>query len=122
MLECGALGTSGSSSFMFERKSVFRVKAENQVIEDLELEFIDYGVEEIVEQEGELFIYAGFSDFGAVQKAIEEKGLELIESRIERIPSNTIDLDETAMEEVQKLIDKLEEDEDVQNVFHTMTE
>lgn len=116
----GALGTSGSASFAFERKSVFRIKAENVNIEELELELIDYGAEEFFESEGEIHIFAAFADFGAVQKAIEEKGLELIESRLERVPMNTIELTDEQMVEVQGLLDRLEEDDDVQHVFHNM--
>ena len=118
----GALGTSGSASFMFERKGIFRINAEGLSLGDLELELIDFGAEEIFQDENEIVIYTAFSDYGTMQKALEEKHLNVINSSLERIPNNTIALGAEAHAEVQVLLDKLEDDDDVQNVFHNMAD
>jgi YebC/PmpR family DNA-binding regulatory protein len=116
----GSLGTSGSVEFMFEHKCYFKITKAEFDPEELELELIDYGADEIFEEEDTILIYAAFSDFGNLQKAIEEKGLEVISSGFERFPMDTKKLDETQEAEVEKLLEKLEDDDDVQNVFHNM--
>ncbi len=116
----GTLGKTGSLDFIFERKGVFRLKAEGLNREELELDLIDFGAEEIVEEDGELVIYTSFTDFGAMQKAIEEKKLNVISSEKQRIPNSTVELTEEQEKEVNDLIEKLEEDDDVQAVFHNM--
>ena len=117
----GSLGTSGSVEFMFDRKCVFKVKPEAvDDPEELELELIDHGLEEIKSEDEELLIVGAFTDFNTLQKGIEEKGIEIISSEFERIPSHTKQLSDEQVEEVIKLIDKMEEDEDVTNVFHNM--
>lgn len=118
----GTLGTSGSLSFMFTRKGVFKIKAEGQNIEDLELELIDFGLEEIVEdqEEGVLYVYTDYTDFNNMQKALEGRKIEAISAELQRIPNTYADLSPEHEEEVLELIDKIEADDDVLNVFHTL--
>jgi len=118
----GSLGTSGSVEFMFEHKSVFKVKSSQQLdLEELELEMIDFGAEELFMEDEELVIYGSFESYGAIQKFIEEKGFELITGGFERIPNTELKkLDGEAKVEIEKLIDRFENDDDVQNVYHTM--
>src|ERR1051325_10801543 len=118
----GTLGTSGSAAFLFERKGIFRFPAEGQQLEELELDLIDFGADEIFEEDGEVYVYTQFEDFGKMQKALEEKGINITEARLERIPMNTIELTPEQQAEVNALLEKLEEDDDVQNVFHNMAE
>lgn len=116
----GSLSTSGSVDFMFERKCFFKIaKGENDP-EELELELIDFGADEIFEEDEFIMIYAPFTDFGDLQKAIEERELEVVNSGFERIPMDTKKLSEEEEADVDKLLEKLEEDDDVQNVFHNM--
>jgi YebC/PmpR family DNA-binding regulatory protein len=117
----GSLGTSGSVSYMFSHKAVF-VVGKNAIgdRDEFELEMIDAGLEEIKEEDEHLLLIAGFSDFGTFTKALEDKGIEVIESRFDRVPAMLKELTDEQVEEVIKLIDKMEEDDDVQNVFHTM--
>jgi YebC/PmpR family DNA-binding regulatory protein len=116
----GNLSTSGSVDFMFEHKCFFKiVKGEND-LEELELELIDYGADEIFEEDDTIVIYAGFTDFGGLQKALEDQGHEVVNSGFERIPMDTKKLSPEEEEEVGKLLEKLEDDDDVQNVFHNM--
>jgi YebC/PmpR family DNA-binding regulatory protein len=118
----GSLGTSGSVEFMFDRKCVFKVKAkEGLSLDELELELIDFGGEEVFAEGEEIMIYGSFEAYGAIQKYIEEHGLELVSGGFERIP--TVELKALGAEqkpELEKLIEKFEEDDDVQNVYHTM--
>ncbi len=117
----GSLGTSGSVEFMFSRKAIFQIpKTEVPERDEFELEMIDAGLEEIKEEEDSLLLYCAFADFGSLQKALEEKGLEVTESKLDRIPTHTKELSEAEVEDVIKLIEKMEEDDDVQNVFHNM--
>ena len=116
----GALGKTGSLDFIFDRKAVFKINSENVNLEDLEFELIDYGAEEVFEEDGEVYIYAPFSEFGSVQKAIEAKGLELISAESQRIPNSTVQLTEEQAAQIEILLEKLEEDDDVINVFHNM--
>ncbi len=113
----GTLGTSGSLSFVFDRKGVFRVSAEGRNIEELELELIDHGMDEIEEDENELVIYTPFNDIGGMQKALEEKGIAVISAEKQRIPTSFKELTEEQEEEVNKLIEQIEEDDDVQAVY-----
>jgi len=114
----GELGTSGSQEFNFDRKCIFKINLEDRDLEELELELIDFGLEEIEFIEEETLIYTPFVDFGNMQKGLEELGVDIIAVDIERIPHHTIELNDSQKEEVNILIEKLEEDEDVQNVFH----
>lgn len=121
----GTLGTSGSVSFQFTKMGVFKLKPEGLNIEELELDLIDSGLEEMGEGTGEngedvIIIRTGFHDFGKMQKALEDKGITPISSELEWIPQNTVELGEEEAQEVLKLVDKLEQDEDVQKVFHNL--
>ncbi|MFZ9939694.1 MAG: YebC/PmpR family DNA-binding transcriptional regulator [Bacteroidetes bacterium] len=116
----GSMGTTGSLSFLFERKGIFRIKAEGLSLEDLELELIDYGAEDVRAEDDEVVVMAAFADFGQMQKALETRGLPVISSELQRIPLSFTELSEAQEEEAMKLIEFLEEDEDVQNVFHNL--
>jgi YebC/PmpR family DNA-binding regulatory protein len=117
----GALGTSGSVAFTFNRMGEFKIKNTGQNIDDLELELIDYGLEEIGENsEGQIIIRTAFNEFGNMNKALEEKGIEVITAELTRIPSNTVELGEEEANDVLKMVDKLEQDEDVQKVYHNL--
>ena len=117
----GNFGTSGSVEFMFEHKCHFRIANTGQDVEELELELIDFGVEEVFEDEEGIMVYGSFADFGAIQKALEvDKGFEILSSGFERIPTQTKKLTEEQEADVDKLLEKLEEDDDVQNVYHNM--
>ena len=127
----GSLGTSGSVVFMFDHTCNFKIIAEDLDLEELELELIDYGVEEIFEDTDEdengeeqtfIMIYAPFESFGNIQSYLEENNLEIISSGFERIPQVTKKLTAEEAEDVEKLLEKLDEDDDVQNVYHTMEE
>ncbi len=116
----GALGVSGSVSYMFNRKGVFKAKQEDHKWDELELELIDAGLEDMKIEDGEVVLYTDFSDFGAMQKALEERGIEPTSAQLEWLPTMTKKLSDTEVDQVIKLIDRLEEDDDVLNVFHTM--
>ncbi|MDR1356251.1 MAG: YebC/PmpR family DNA-binding transcriptional regulator [Tannerellaceae bacterium] len=119
----GSLGTSGSLEFLFEHKCVFHiVRKDGILIEDLELELIDYGVDELEEDEDEIILYGEFAQNAAIQKYLEENGYEINSAEFMRIPNDSKDVTPEQRESVEKLIEKLEEDEDVQNVFHNMRE
>ena len=121
----GALGNSGSVSFQFKKMGVFTLKPEGLNPEEMELELIDYGLEEMGESTGEngeeiLVLRVGFADFGNMQKALEDKGLNPMSAEVEWIPQNTVELGEEEANEVLKLVDRLEQDDDVQKVFHNL--
>ncbi len=117
----GSLGTSGSVEFMFEHKCHFKIPGEGIDVEEFELEMIDYGVEDVYrEEDGNIMIFADFEEFGNIQKGLEERTIEAIESGFEWIPTNTTELNEEQTADVDKLLEKLEEDDDVQNVYHNM--
>jgi len=118
----GNFGTSGSVIFMFDHTCNFRVKTEDlkMDLEEFELELIDFEVEEVFEDEDGILIYAPFEQFGAIQKYLEENNLEILSSGFERIPTNTTKLSEEEQADVEKLLERLEEDDDVQNVYHSM--
>ncbi|MCL4116979.1 UNVERIFIED_CONTAM: hypothetical protein GTU68_020146 [Idotea baltica] len=120
----GNLGTSGSVVFMFDHTCNFRVSTEElkMDLEELELELIDFEVEEIFEDEDGLMIYAPFESFGAIQGYLDEQNIEILSSDFERIPTTTKKLSEEEKADVEKLLEKLEEDDDVQNVYHSMEE
>ncbi|MBK6621926.1 MAG: YebC/PmpR family DNA-binding transcriptional regulator [Saprospirales bacterium] len=118
----GSLGTSGSVDYMFNRKGVFKIKSEGIQLEDLELDLIDFGLEEVKQEEGALVLYCDFADFGSLQKALEERGTEVESSELVRIPTHFKELNDEQVEDVIRLIEKLEEDDDVLNVFHNMEE
>ncbi len=119
----GTLGTKGSLDFMFERKGVFKLKAEGLNAEELELELIDFGAEKIeVNEDNELVIYTAFSDFGTMQKCLEERKMEVISAEPQRLPLNTVELTDEQAEAISNLLEKFEEDEDVTSVYHNMKE
>jgi YebC/PmpR family DNA-binding regulatory protein len=118
----GNLGTSGSVEFMFDHTCNFQISAEGIDPEELELDLIDHGVEEVFQDEDSLMIYAPFEAFGALQKELENRGIEIRSSGFERIPQVTKELAEEQVADIEKLLEKIEEDDDVQNVYHTMKE
>ena len=119
----GSLGTSGSLSFLFDHKSVFKIKAKEGVsLEDLELELIDYGVDELEADGEEIVLYGEFESFSNIQKYLEENGFEIESAEFERIPNDTKEVTEEKRASIEKLLEKFEDDEDVQNVFHNMKE
>ena len=118
----GNMGTSGSVIFMFDHTCNFRINPEKVDLEELELELIDYGVDEVFEDEDGILIYAPFERFGNIQKALEEKEFEILSSGFERISQVTKKLTKEQAADVDKLLEKLDDDDDVQNVYHTMDE
>lgn len=118
----GSLGVSGSVDYMFSRKATFSVQAEGRDLEELELELIDHGLEELKKEEDKIVLQSAFEDYGNLQKGLEELNLEVKESELIRIPSHTKDLSDEEVEDVITLIEKMEEDDDVVNVFHNMNE
>ena len=118
----GSLGTSGSVVFMFDHTCNFRINPEGKDIdmEELELELIDYEVEEVFQDEDGIMIYAPFEQYGNIQKYLEENELEILSSGFERIPQTTVELNDEQREEVEKLIDRIEDVDDVQQLYHNM--
>lgn len=117
----GSLGNSGSVGFLFKHLGIFKLNPAGLSAEDLELELIDAGLEELGEDsEGNLIVRCEFADFGNMQKALEERGITPISAELEWIPLNTVEVTEEQSEEVFKLIERVEEDDDVQRVFHNM--
>ncbi len=121
----GTMGNSGSVSFQFKKMGVFKLKPEGLNPDDMELELIDFGLEELGESTGEngeeiLVVRCAFADFGNMQKALEEKGITPITAELEWIPGTTVPVNDEQAADVSKLIEKLEQDEDVQKVFHNM--
>ncbi len=109
---------SGSLEFLFSRKAVLEFKETEEIdIEELELELIDAGLEEIDINDGTVYIYADYTDFGTLTKAVEEKGIEITKAALQRIPTSPVDFSEEQLEEIEILIDKIEEDDDVQACF-----
>ncbi|MVN75018.1 YebC/PmpR family DNA-binding transcriptional regulator [Hymenobacter sp. HMF4947] len=125
----GALGTAGSSDYTFTRKGVFKLAAAGLDRDELELELIDAGAEDVYETTEEdehgaehqyMVVESAFADFGQMQKALDAKGVNIVSATLQRVPNTTVSLNDEQAEEVEKLIDKLEEDDDVQAVYHTM--
>ena len=121
----GAMGNSGSVSFQFKKMGVFKLNPEGLVMDDLELELIDHGLDELGESNDDngnpiIVLRCAFTDFGSLQKALEEKNITPISSELEWIPSTTVPVTDEQAEDISKLIERLEEDEDVNKVFHNM--
>lgn len=121
----GALGNSGSVAFQFKKMGVFKLKPEGLNTEELEFDLIDHGLEEMGDGTGEngesiLVLRCAFNDFGKMQKALEEKNITTISAEVEWIPMTTVPLNDSQAEEVSKLVERLEQDDDVQKVFHNM--
>ena len=119
----GSLGTSGSLEFLFDRKCVFHIaKKEGVSLEDLEFELIDFGVDEVMEDDNEVILYGEFSSYSTVQKHLEDSGFEIFSAEFERIPHELKEVTDEQRVQLDKLLEKFEDDEDVQNVFHNMKE
>lgn len=118
----GAMGTNGSVAFSFERKGQFKLEKEKINLDDIELELIDGGAEDIREEEGLYIITTSFTDFGHMQKKLEELGVEIKNAELVRLPQNLVELTDEQMEKIYDLIDKFDEDDDVVSVFHNMKE
>ena len=115
----GNLGTAGSVEFMFDRVCSFKINTEID-LEELELNLIDFGVEEVLKEEEYVLVYSNFENYGQIQRELENQGIKIISSEFERIPKQFKNLDDEKKEEVNILIENIEEDDDVQNVFHNM--
>ncbi len=118
----GSLGTSGSVEFMFDHTCNFCIAPSDLDLEELELELIDFGVEEVFQDDEGIHIYAPFESFGAIQKELESRELEIISSGFDRMAQVTKELNEEQVADVEKLLEMIEEDDDVQNVYHNMQE
>lgn len=125
----GALGTAGSSDYTFTRKGVFKLAAEGLALDELELELIDAGAEDVYADQDEdehghekhyIVVETAFTDFGQMQKALEEKHLNVVSAQLQRVPNTTVHLEGDELEEVMSLIEKFEDDDDVQAVYHTL--
>lgn len=121
----GTLGTQGSLTFLFDHKVMMKIAAkEGLSLEDLELELIDYGVEEVEAdpEDGSIVLYGAFEESANIQKYLEENGYEILSTEYVRIPNDVKDVTAEQRESIEKLLEKLDEDEDVTNVFHNMRE
>lgn len=116
----GSLGKTGSLDFIFERKGVFKIAKDNLNTEELELELIDHGLEDLAVDENEIYIYSAFTDFGTMSKALEEKKLNVISAERQRIPNNFVEVPESEQDDIINLVENLEQDDDVQQVYHNM--
>ncbi|MBK9792534.1 MAG: YebC/PmpR family DNA-binding transcriptional regulator [Sphingobacteriales bacterium] len=117
----GSMGTQGMHDFIFDRKGVFKINAANVDAEELEFELIDAGLDSMEkDEENHLILYTKFADFGSLQKALEDKNIEVISAELQRIPNIHKELNEQDTDDVLELIDKLEQDDDVQTVFHNL--
>ena len=117
----GSLGNSGSIMFMFDRKALFKIPVEKiKDIDEFELEMIDHGLDDLTGDDQFIYVYTSFHDFGVMQKALEEKGIEPASTELQYLPTTTKELNEEQKKEVNELINALEEDDDVQSVYHTM--
>ncbi len=118
----GSLGTQGSLTFLFDHKVMLKIQAKPEMsLEDLELELIDYGVDEVeADEEGAIMLYGAFEEYSNIQQYLEANGFEILSTEFVRIPNDLKELTDEQRETIDKLLEKLEEDEDVQNVFHNM--
>ena len=116
----GNLGTSGSVVFMFDHICNFKVEKEGLDVEELELDLIDFGVEEVFLEENDILIYAPFEYFGVIQSELEKRDIVINSSGFDRIPNVTKNLNQEEIADIEKLLEKIETDDDVQNVYHTM--
>ena len=116
----GSLGVNGSVVFMFDHSCNFKIAKGDHDVEELELELIDFGADEIFVEDDSILIYSSFENFGAIQGALEAKKTEIISSGFERIPNVTKTLTPEQEEDLNKLLERLEDDDDVQSVYHTM--
>lgn len=117
----GSLVPSGSLEFLFDRKAVFEFeKTDEMDLEEMELELIDYGLEKIELDETTIYLYADYTDFGRMSEALEEREIKIVNANLQRIPNSPVDFTDEEMVDIEKLLDKLDEDEDVQEVFTNM--
>jgi YebC/PmpR family DNA-binding regulatory protein len=116
----GEFASQGAFDFIFDRKAVFKIASVGLNMEELEFDLIDHGLEDIGEEDGNFVIYTAFTDFGNMQKALEEKNLEIVSAEFERMPNVIKEVSEEIAIQMNKLIDKIEEDDDVTAVFHNM--
>lgn len=116
----GSMGNSGSVAFLFERKGVFKFVPSKLNLDELELDLIDAGAEDIEQNEDETVVYTKFTEFGHMQKFLESKGLEAKSTELQYIPNTTKELSEAEQDEVLKLVEVLESDDDVQQVYHNL--
>lgn len=117
----GQLLTTGALEYMFNRKAVFEIEKTDSIdIEELELELIDAGLEEIDENEGTLYLYADYTSFGSLNEALEGMDIKVQKANLQRIPTSPVSYTEEQLEDIEKLLDKLEEDDDVQAVFNNI--
>lgn len=116
----GSMGKSGSVDFLFERLCSFRLNKKNCNIGEIELDFIDYGVEEVFEEDNEIAVYGSFEDYGTIQKELENRNIEIISSSFDRIALSPKRVNQQQQSDIEDLIKKIEQDDDVQNVFHSM--
>ena len=116
----GSLGVSGSVEFMFERTCNFQLVKDDLDPEELEFEFIDFGVEEVFIDQDDIFLYASFENFGDIQGELEKRNIKILSSNFERIPKVLKKLNSDQKQDIEKLIERIEEDDDVQNVYHSM--
>ncbi len=116
----GSLGISGSVEYLFEHKCNFKLNPKGLDLEELELELIDYGIDELFTVDDEVYVYGPFDNFGLIQHKLESKSINILSSEFERIPTNTLELDKLKTEDVNKLINLIEEDSDVLNVFSNL--
>ncbi len=118
----GNLGTSGSVSFMFDHTCNFRINKDGLDSEEIELDFIDFGVEEVFIDDNDILIYAPFEYFGEIQSELEKRKIEIVSSGFDRIPNTFKEVNNEQKTEIEKLLEKIEDDDDVQNVYHSMKE
>jgi len=118
----GNLGTSGSVSFMFDHTCNFRINKDGLNSEEIELDFIDFGVEEVFIDDNDILIYAPFEYFGEIQSELEKRKIEIVSSGFDRIPNTFKEVNDEQKIEIEKLLEKIEDDDDVQNVYHSMKE
>ena len=118
----GNLGTSGSVSFMFDHICNFRINKKGLDPDEIELDFIDFGAEEVVVDENDILIYSPFEYFGEIQKKKKKRNIEIISSEFDRIPNTFKGVTDDQKKEIEKLLEKIEDDDDVQNVYHSMKE
>jgi len=117
----GSMGSTGSISFMFERKGLFKISKEKIAdLETFELELIDSGLDDFSYDDQFIYIYSSFQDYGSMQKALEERELEILSTELTYIPTNTKELEGDQLKEVNDLIEALEEDDDVQSVYSSL--
>jgi len=114
----GAVVPNGSLEFMFSRKAVFEFEKTNSTdIEELEFELIDAGLESIESEEDKIFVYGDYTNFGTLAKSLEDKGIQVLKSNLQRIPTSPVEFSDDQLTDIEKLLDKIEDDDDIQQVF-----